>query len=33
MVDASYFVLQGVEKQVSVGQPRRAAFWNAQHIG
>jgi hypothetical protein len=23
---------QGVEKQVSGRQPRRAAFWKAQHI-
>jgi hypothetical protein len=25
-------ILQGVEKQVSGRQPRRAAFWKAQHI-
>jgi len=24
---------QGVEKQASSRQPRRAAFWKAQHIG
>jgi hypothetical protein len=33
-LEASSLALeQGVEKQASGRQPRRAAFWKAQHIG